>query len=235
MAYFENVAADLDVAQSFTDFAGFTERNMSSLLPFLLAEQITAVPYWNALAAATPGASKYVPKVAQWLRQGVNFNLDAADNCELSEQYFIESVRLARGKSPLSQKSLEVVRPAVIFTVGETAVGYKKSVGAETTYGLRSNKHHSIWAEVISVHDFEIDSIGTTASGIIVHELADGETFIPIRPGVTSFDAAGRRALARNLALTPLAHKALTLQHYTLVQAVDATVQAMNDTIKLAA
>ena len=235
MAYFEDLAADLDRAQPSGTLSRYVKKfALSMLLPFELADEIAKVPHWENISNVDRANTTYLAKLGKWLTDGIDFDPDAGDCCQRAEQYLIESIRLNQGQSPIDYKSPKPVdrQPAVIFTIGGTAVAYKKSVGADTTYGLRDSKEHNIGAEVLATHDFSDAKFETETGCIITYELKRKQMFDPLRPAVTSFDVAERElfiATVGGAGLEPLEYAALTLNHATVVGDIDTILQAHNN------
>lgn len=233
MAYFENVAADLDRAQASGTLMTYVEQNAQDVfLPFKLAKMIAKVPHWENVSTIGKTKTTYPAKLSKWLADGIDFDPAANYNCEQAEQFVIESIRLNQHEKFLDPESEDPAdpRPAVIFTVDGKAVAYKKSVGRDSSYGLRDSKDHNIGAQLLVQHEFEDTKFETDAGGVITYELEYGQTFTPIRPAVTSFDLAKRRRFIAGAELNALEYAGLTLRHDAVVRRIDDIIKAQKNT-----
>lgn len=233
MAYFESLAAELDKSQMFIDYSRVVEANrLNPYMPYTLADRIAQNPRWKNLPSADDPSGGYMSKIAGWVRAGITFNVFFTDCCKSAEQYLVESVRLAQGKDPIDSHLVEncdVVQPAIIFTVGNVAVGYRKSLGNSTTYGLRDSPEHGIGAELLFMNEFTEECFWHEDGQPIVYELGEDQLFKPVRPTVATFPHDERAQFCDEIAagkdLLPIKRAALTMNHDDIVSSIDRVVK----------
>lgn len=228
MAYFETLAAQLDTMQDSVSFTNIVSADMGSLhVPFEVAYNIPDVSEWQLVTAPKNDVGDYIAKLMKWMDAGVNFEITNKDTCSKAERYILETLRLIGGKETMEMWSMFEVnaQPAVIFTVNNEAVGFQKSIGVDTTYGLRDVPTHGLWAEVISDNNFFLPDFWAESNDVVLYELGDSDSFASIRPAVTAFAHAGRwrlnESISKDSLQTPLKRAALTMNHDDIVQSID--------------
>ncbi len=229
MAYFEDLAADLDCVQGDVDLPSLVRHNQDDpTMPQMLAREIGQVIKWN-FHTNVPAKTPYVNNVRKWVKGGVDFYPGTMHCCTDAELYLVDSVRSNQGEPCLDPTNfcLTERQAAVIFTVGGTAVGYKKSFGADSTYGLRDNAQHNLWAGMLSAHDFDETHFTGNADDILVHELGEDESFTALRPTGFTFSLRARQAFARRVPMLPHERAALTMSHEQLVRDIDALTRSV--------
>lgn len=235
MAYFENLAADLDLAQHSKDFASLipTTARVASL-PFAIVKQVAEVPSWPDIKDVEEPKTTYIAWLRTLFDGGVDFYPADDDCCELAEQFLVESLRAAQGLPTLAPHYMNVLEPSesIIFTHQGEAVGYKKSHGAPTTYGLRDVPRHGVWAGVISIHDFNDARVAGEAGDVLVCELDGSDSFTSLRPATTTLDLQARASLTSYGLLSPLQRETLPLTHHRVVGIVDAMLTATKQRTK---
>jgi len=233
MAYFEDLAADLDRARPSGTLSSFVKDNARyESLPFDFADAISVVPDWTNISQVENPVTTYLAKLGKWLTDGIVFDPNAGKCCDQSEPLLIESIRRNQHEEFIEYMTVlkAKTRPAVIFTIGGVAFAYKKSVGTNIAYGLRESTKHNIGTEMFAKPAFRNAVFSTDEGGVIAYELKPGETFNPIRPAVTSFDRAERVRFAnRQVSLRPLVRAAITLSHDTVVSDVDEILREQKE------
>lgn len=228
MAYFENLAADLDCVQGDVDLPSLVKHNREDpTMPFALAKEIGQVIKWN-FRTNVPAKTTYINTIRKWADGGVDFYPGTMHCCADAELYIIDSIRTNLGKACIDPINfcLTERQPAVIFTVRGTAVGYKKSFGADSTYGLRDSVRHNLWAGMLSAHDFDDTGLTGTPGDVLVRELGENDSFTALRPTAFSFSLRARQAFARTVSALPHEKAMLLTNHQQIVSDVDSLTRA---------
>lgn len=229
MAYFENLAADLDCVQGNVDLPSLVRHNREDpSMPFALAKEIGQVIKWD-FRTNVPTKTPYINTIRKWVDAGVDFYPGTMHCCTDAELYIVDSIRTNQGKACVDPINfcLTERQPAVIFTVRGTAVGYKKSFGADSTYGLRDNARHNLWAGMLSAHDFDDTGLTGAPGDVLVRELGENDGFTSLRPTGFSFSLRARQAFARRIPMLPHEREVLTTSHEQLVRDIDALARAV--------